>query len=223
MKYIEIKEKDGSFSYFYYIPNFLNTSYVSILTHWLEAMDDFNENKNYNEDAVIRYQKWYQKHKQYFCDQWKTKYKRWDAFSYDDILTDLEEHIINRLHSDHYKDIGIDIPNVNSVLIQKYINGHHYISAHRDTDKSFGYTPTILNLSLGDSRDIIFKRVIYNGSNKKMSKLDKEHSCLNMKFTLEEGSLLIMAGQSQQHWTHQVDREEDKGLRYSLTFRELIV
>ena len=40
---------------------------------------------------------------------------------------------------------------------------------------SFGKIPTILNLSLGDSRDIIFKRVIYNGSNKKMSKREIEY------------------------------------------------
>ena len=177
---------------------------------------------NYNEDRIIRYQKWYQKHQIYFCNQWTIQYPRWNASVYDETLNKLEEYIKNKLIQDNVNDIGIPIPNLNSVLIQKYIDGTQYISAHRDTDMSFGKTPTILNLSLGDSRDIIFKRVIYNGSNKKMSKLDKPNKHLNMKFTLEKGSLLIMAGDSQKHWTHQINRESNKAARYSLTFRELV-
>lgn len=222
MKYIEIKEKDGSYSYFYYIPNFLDKTYIIKLNKWLHNMNDFNKNMNYNEDHIIRYQKWYQKQKTYFCNKWKIKYKRWEAFSYDDTLEELELYIKEKLIQNNYHKLGIDIPNINSVLMQKYLNGDHHISAHRDTDKSFGYTPTILNISLGDSRDIIFKRVLYNGSNKKMSKIDKLHKHLNMKFTLQEGSLLLMAGNSQKFWTHQIDKEENKDIRYSLTFRELL-
>ena len=222
MKYIEIKEKDNSYSYFYYIPHFLDKEYVRILTLWLDKMDDFKCNTNYNEDRVIRYQKWYQAQQRYFCNQWVVKYNRWNAFSYDNTLQQLEDYIRNKLIQDGYDTLGIDIPSINSVLIQKYMDGSQYISAHRDTDMSFGHTPTILNISLGDSRDIIFKRVMYNGSNKKMSKLDKKHSHLNMKFTLEKGSLLIMAGNSQKYWTHQINREQNKTKRYSLTFRELL-
>ena len=223
MKYIEVKEKNGSFSYFYYIPNFIDEEYKNLLTSWLDNMDNFNENYNYNEDSIIRRQKWYQKHQIYFCNQWAIQYPRWNAFIYDEILLKLEKYIKNKLIKENYNDMGIHIPNLNSVLIQKYIDGSQYISAHRDTDLSFGKTPTILNLSLGDSRDIIFKRVIYNGSNKKMSKHDKKNKHLNMKFTLESGSLLIMAGESQKHWTHEINKEDNKKKRYSLTFRELIV
>jgi hypothetical protein len=138
MKYIEIKEQDGSYSYFYYIPNFLDMTYIRTLTSWLQNMKDFNTNLNYNEDAVIRYQKWYQKDKNYFCDKWKNKYKRWDAFTYNEILEELETYILERLRDEHFEELGIPIPNLNSVLIQKYVDGNHYISQHRDTDKSFG-------------------------------------------------------------------------------------
>ena len=222
MKYIEIREKNGAYSYFYYIPNFLDTVYCKQLTTWLDYMNDFNKNKNYNDDQIIRYQKWYQKKHQYFCKEWKVKYTRWNAFSYDSVLAELESYIQTRLKEEYFNDIGIHIPDLNSVLIQKYIDGNHYISAHRDTDMSFGKTPTIVNISLGDSRDIICKRVMYNGSNKKMSKIDKENKHLSMKITLKEGSIFIMAGESQQHWTHQIDKESNKQTRYSLTFRELL-
>tara|TARA_B110001450_G_C17639298_1_gene488652 strand:- start:155 stop:826 length:672 start_codon:yes stop_codon:yes gene_type:complete len=220
MQYVDIKEKNNNHSYFYYMPNFITHNEIEKYTNWLDNMDDFNPNYNYNENSIIRYQKWYQKNMLYFCPTWKEKYKRWESFMYDDTITSLQNKIDSTLREDHFSDLGISIPNLNSILIQKYMNGEQYISAHRDTDKSFGYTPTIINISFGSPRTIIFKRVIYNGSNKKMSKLDKQNKHVNMQFTLAPGSLFIMAGDSQKHWTHQIDKEPDKGVRYSLTFRE---
>jgi len=220
MQFIDIKEKNNNHSYFYYLPKFIKDTELQKYDYWLHNMNDFNANYNYNENSIIRYQKWYQKHMLYFCPTWKMTYKRWESFTYDQTLIKLEEKIKHTLREYHFKELGISIPNLNSVLIQKYIDGTQYISAHRDTDKSFGYTPTILNVSFGSSRTIKFKRVLYNGSNKKMSKKDKKHKHLNMEFTLAPGSLFIMAGDSQKHWTHQIDKEPDKDARYSLTFRE---
>ena len=220
MQFIDIKEKNNNHSYFYYLPNFIKDTELQKYDYWLHNMNDFNANYNYNENSIIRYQKWYQKNMLYFCPTWKMTYKRWESFTYDQTLIKLEEKIKHTLQEYHFKELGISIPNLNSVLIQKYIDGNQYISAHRDTDKSFGYTPTILNVSFGSSRTIKFKRVLYNGSNKKMSKKDKKHKHLNMEFTLAPGSLFIMAGDSQKHWTHQIDKEPDKDARYSLTFRE---
>ena len=220
MQFVDIKEKNNHHSYFYYLPNFIKTAELHKYDVWLANMNDFNANYNYNENSIIRYQKWYQKNMLYFCPTWKMTYKRWESFTYDQTLIKLEEKIKHTLREYHFKELGISIPNLNSVLIQKYIDGTQYISAHRDTDKSFGYTPTILNVSFGSSRTIKFKRVLYNGSNKKMSKKDKKHKHLNMEFTLAPGSLFIMAGDSQKHWTHQIDKEPDKDARYSLTFRE---
>ena len=220
MQFIDIKEKNNNHSYFYYLPNFIKDTELQKYDYWLHNMNDFNANYNYNENSIIRYQKWYQKNMLYFCPTWKMTYKRCKSFTYDQTLIKLEEKIKHTLREYHFKELGISIPNLNSVLIQKYIDGNQYISAHRDTDKSFGYTPTILNVSFGSSRTIKFKRVLYNGSNKKMSKKDKKHKHLNMEFTLAPGSLFIMAGDSQKHWTHQIDKEPDKDARYSLTFRE---
>ena len=222
MQFYDIKEKNNKHSYFYYLPNFISYDNSLIYKQWLDNMDDFNPNFNYNETNIIRYQKWYQKNNYYFCDNWKYKYKRWKSFLYDDTLNTLQNKIENTFKEYKFNELGITIPNLNSVLIQKYMNGNHYISAHRDTDKSFGYTPTIINISFGSTRKIIFKRVLYNGSNKKTSKKDKEYKHLDMEFTLEPGSMFIMAGDSQKYWTHQIDKEPNKKPRYSLTFREYI-
>ena len=223
MQFIDIKEKNNHHGYFYYLPNFIKTAELHKYDVWLANMNDFNANYNYNESSIIRHQKWYQKNMLYFCPTWKVHYKRWDSFIYDRTLTTLEQKINDTLTEYNFNDLGISIPSLNSVLIQKYIDGNQYISAHRDTDQSFGYTPTIMNISFGSPRTIIFKRVLYNGSsNKKMSKLDKKNKHLHMKFTLEPGSLFIMAGESQKHWTHQINKEPNKGMRYSLTFREYL-
>mgnify|MGYP006096379569 CR=1 FL=1 len=222
MQYIDIKETNNNHSYFYYLPNFIEHKELIKYKSWLDIMDDFNANYNYNEEHIIRYQKWYQKDMLYFCPTWKVNYKRWQSFLYDNTLQTLENKIKDTLYEYNFKNIGITIPNLNSVLIQKYEDGNQYISAHRDTDKSFGYEPTIINISIGSPRTIIFKRVSYKDSNKKMSKLDKKNKHLNMQFTLEPGSLFIMAGDSQKHWTHQIDKENTKNVRYSLTFREYL-
>ena len=223
MQFVDIKETNNNHSYFYYLPNFISNNELTKYKSWLDTMDDFNSNYNYNAEHVIRYQKWYQKNLLYFCPTWKFEYTRWKSFHYDDILQTLEDKINNMLYDYDFKKMGFSIPNLNSVLIQKYMNGNHYISAHRDTDKSFGYEPTIINVSIGSPRTIIFKRVKYDGTNKKLSKLDKKNSHLNMKFTLEPGSLFIMAGDSQKYWTHQIDKESTEDIRYSLTFREYLM
>ena len=222
MQYIDIKETNNNHSYFYYLPNFINHKELIKYKSWLDLMDDFNPNYNYNEEHIIRYQKWYQKSMLYFCPTWKVAYKRWQSFLYDNTLQTLQNKIKDTMYEYNFKNLGITIPNLNSVLIQKYEDGDQYISAHRDTDKSFGYEPTIVNVSIGSPRTIIFKRVKYKDSNKKMSKLDKKNKHLNMHFTLEPGSLFIMAGDSQKHWTHQIDKENTKNVRYSLTFREYL-
>ena len=107
-------------------------------------------------------------------------------------------------------------------MVQHYSNGNNYIRHHRDTDKSFGKEPVILGLSLGSERTLEFKRVKYNGSNKNLSKRDKDREHLNFDFKLGDGSIFIMSGSSQKYWTHGMPKESVVGERYSLTFRKTI-
>jgi alkylated DNA repair dioxygenase AlkB len=95
---------------------------------------------------------------------------------------------------------------INSCLVNLYENGNDKISRHKDSSDSFGNIPTIVNLSIGQTRIL---RLINNEE--------------TIDFPLEHNSLFIMAGSSQKNYTHEII--EDKTItkkRYSLTFRELL-
>ena len=49
-------------------------------------------------------------------------------------------------------DSLIQIPKINSCLVNKYRNGDDSIRPHRDTPDSFGFYPSIIGLSLGSSK-----------------------------------------------------------------------
>ena len=58
----------------------------------------------------------------------------------------------------------------------------------------------------------------------KSLKLEKKYTHLNSKITLEHGSLLIMAGCTQQYYIHEIPpTTETKKGRFSLTFREYVL
>ena len=220
---IYINELDGSTSIFYYIPNFINQAETEDLYNHLETMSDFHNNYNYYKDKIIRRQKWFQKDKRYFCEEWKNRYDRWKAYAYTPELSDFQDMVVNRLKELQLAQIGIPIPNINSCLVNMYKDGSHRVRHHRDTDKAFGPSPTIIGISLGTTRVIEFKRVLYNGSNKCLSKKDKTTQYMNFKMKLESGSMFIMAGSSQKYWTHGISADNTVvDRRYSLTMREQI-
>ena len=158
-------------------------------------MDDFIPSIAYSGE-ISRSQKWYHINKKYFCGTWTKKYAKWVSFDYDNDLLYLQSKV-NR----HLNNVQL-----NSCLINRYDSGKFYIGAHRDNSTTFGEYPTIANISLGSSRDIVFKRK------------GKEE----IRFTLESGSLFIMSGSSQKYYTHEVPCSDTEDVRFSLTFRETI-
>ena len=78
---------------------------------------------------------------------------------------------------------------------------------NQDTKLTFGEYPTIIGLSIGNKRNILFRKI----QNKEI-----------FNFELESGSLFIMAGSSQKYYTHEIPKNDSKEHRYSLTFRETI-
>ena len=199
-----IKENDIYDTFFCYIPNFIKEEE---LMSWLTNMDDFIPSSNYNEE-ISRYQKWYQKDKKYFCNKWKSRYKKWESFDYDLILKSIQDKVQNKINLLKLDMYGINNPIINSCLINKYRNSKDYISPHRDTNISFGEYPTIAGLSIGSEREIVFKRT------------DQKEKIF--KFKLNSGSLFIMGGCSQKYYTHEIPPVNNKNVRYSLTFREFI-
>lgn len=220
MKLTIVKEIDDTDSVFVYIDNFITDMETIKLKNILDKLD-FIPNYNYSDTKIIRYQKWYQNDNKYFCNKWKTKFKRWEANSYFKELTEFQTLITEKIKGLGLENLGINIPEFNSCLINKYLQ-NHYIRAHRDTDNAFGKEPVVVGISFGSSAEIMFKRVTYNGINKALSKRDKHAAHLNFKWTLKTNSLFIMAGSSQKYWTHQVPKASRITPRISLTFRKQI-
>jgi alkylated DNA repair dioxygenase AlkB len=221
MNFKIIQEDGYKSSIFGYYPKFLNNLEQDILISWLETYNEFNDNER-GENSISRLQKWFQQDGKYFCQHWKQRFNRWESYEYDEKLLKLQHKVqefTNNLNLDQY---SISPVQFNSCLINKYRDGSDYIKPHRDTELSFGYEPIIVGISLGCSRDLVFKRVQDNDKDNRLSKRDKEKEDLNFSLTLESGSLFIMMGSSQRFWSHEIPKSNDTQPRYSFTFREYI-
>ena len=96
----------------------------------------------------------------------------------------------------------------NSVLANLYRDGGDSMGCHADDEKELGLNPVIASLSFGDSRLLRFKH------RKTGYKVDLE---------LAHGDLLIMAGEIQSHWQHQLPKTRKvKQPRINLTFRHIV-
>ncbi|GAB3484762.1 alpha-ketoglutarate-dependent dioxygenase AlkB [Marinomonas epiphytica] len=97
----------------------------------------------------------------------------------------------------------------NSVLLNWYQNGEDYMGWHADNERVLGPAPQVAMLSLGVSRDFVFRL-------KKNPKI--KHSLL-----LEGGSWLVMEASTQVLWEHSLPvRKRVMQERISLTFRLLL-
>lgn len=95
----------------------------------------------------------------------------------------------------------------NSVLLNQYRNGNDSISWHTDAEKELGANPIIGSVNFGATR-----------------KFQLRHSKTKEKIEIEltHGSLLIMQGELQHFWQHQVPKTTQKvNERINLTFREI--
>jgi len=96
----------------------------------------------------------------------------------------------------------------NHVMLNRYQTGEEYIGRHRDTKQN----RVIASLSLGAERTFIFT------PGKKIASQGAEI----LKFKLGNGSLLVMHGDTQSNWTHEIPKEPKiREGRISLTFRQI--
>ena len=96
----------------------------------------------------------------------------------------------------------------NSALVNFYRNGQDGVGWHSDNEACNGPEPTIASVSLGETR-----------------RFDLRHreTGETIKIQLRSGSLLVMAGKSQQCWVHQVAKTKRvQEPRINLTFRRVI-
>ena len=95
--------------------------------------------------------------------------------------------------------------NFNSVLLNRYRSGNDSISWHTDAEKELGQNPIIASISFGAKRKFQLKH-----------KETKE----KLDIDLTHGSLLIMQGELQHFWQHQIPKtKKDISERINLTFR----
>lgn len=93
----------------------------------------------------------------------------------------------------------------NSVLLNLYRDGNDSISWHTDAEKELGSNPVIASVNFGATRKFQLRHI-----NTK-EKIEVE---------LSHGSLLIMQGELQHFWQHQVPKTaKPVGERINLTFR----
>jgi len=95
--------------------------------------------------------------------------------------------------------------NFNSVLLNLYRDGNDSISWHTDAEKELGINPVIASVNFGATRKFQLRH-----------KNTKE----KIELQLSHGSLLIMGGEMQHNWQHQVPKTKQVVKeRINLTFR----
>jgi alkylated DNA repair dioxygenase AlkB len=96
----------------------------------------------------------------------------------------------------------------NSCLANLYHNGEEGMAWHSDAEKALGPEPAIASLTFGAERKFSFKH-----------KVDKTL----VSVLLENGSLLVMKGQTQANWLHRLPpTTKVNAPRVNLTFRTII-
>lgn len=98
----------------------------------------------------------------------------------------------------------------NSCLLNYYRDGKDGMGWHQDNEKELGINPVIASVTFGQSRPFQLKHI----NKPEIKKID---------IALSNGSLLIMAGETQHYWKHQIPKTSRKVTeRINLTFRKII-
>ncbi|PWN53067.1 hypothetical protein IE53DRAFT_310906 [Violaceomyces palustris] len=106
----------------------------------------------------------------------------------------------------------------NHVMLNRYQDGSIYIGKHSDNLEN----KVIVTLSLGAPRSWIMERKRPQSSQKSVATND-EAPKVKKRWTLENGSLLVMQGDTQRNYTHEIPKElKVKEPRISITFRQLV-
>ena len=96
----------------------------------------------------------------------------------------------------------------NSCLLNLYHSGEEGMSWHSDDEKELKKHGAIASLSFGAVRKFVFKH-----------KETKE----KVELTLDHGSLVVMKGEVQDYWLHQLPKSKKvKAPRVNLTFRAIV-
>lgn len=97
----------------------------------------------------------------------------------------------------------------NTLLINLYRNGNDSNGWHADNEKVLGKNPVIASVSFGEERPFHFKHRTLKSERHKL--------------VLKHGSLLLMKGEMQHYWLHQIAKtKKEIAARINLTFRTIL-
>lgn len=95
------------------------------------------------------------------------------------------------------------------VLCNYYRDGQDSMGWHRDNEAVLGKNPSIASVTFGATRMFQIRHYETKGH--------------KIQIPLTHGSLLMMSGESQHHWEHQIPKtKKTLGPRINLTFRKLL-
>lgn len=99
-------------------------------------------------------------------------------------------------------------------LFDRYKDGEDYMGEHRDDEKDLDPSAPIASLSLGRTRDFVFRHSSVKHKKNQLSNTD------NIKIELRPGSLLLMNYPTNKHWYHSLPKRKNRlGVRINMTFR----
>jgi alkylated DNA repair dioxygenase AlkB len=179
-----------------YIPNFYSIEKANFYFKYLK------ENIEWQQDLITIFGKTYKQ------PRLTALYANNDhSYSYSNIT------MFPKILTEELLEIKLDIEDkvhyeFSTILLNLYRNGNDSNGWHADNEKELGENPVIASLSFGASRIFHFKH----------RKLTDQ----KFKLILEHGSLLLMKGEMQHFWLHQIPKtKREIGERINLTFRTI--
>jgi len=109
--------------------------------------------------------------------------------------------ILNKVKELLQELIGVEF---NFAAIMCYPNGNAFISPHKD--KEVKDDALIVGLSIGETRTLKFQRYNYD----------------SVEIPLHDNSLYVIKPPTNDIWSHSIPKCDVKGVRYSLTFRNIL-
>jgi alkylated DNA repair dioxygenase AlkB len=96
-----------------------------------------------------------------------------------------------------------------SVLLNQYRHGQDSVGWHADDEAVQGKNPIIASVSFGATRKFKFRRT--------------DNHALKTEVMLEHGSLVMMRGETQHFWQHEIPKtSKPTSTRLNLTFRKIL-
>ncbi len=128
-----------------------------------------------------------------------------ESYSYSNIT--MTPHVFNQELLDIKSKVENEVDtSFTTCLLNLYRNEQDSNGWHADNEKELGINPIIASVSFGAERLFKLKH-----------RLDKS---LKKDIVLQHGSLLLMKGETQHHWLHQIPKtKKEVGKRINLTFR----